>query len=181
MTLLNKWRIAGILTLTLSGFLFHYVYSWSGNSRIIGLIAPVNESVWEHLKLGFWAVVLFSAAEYSQLKNKVSNYFFARMAGILSLELTILSIFYSYTMISGHSILWIDILSYVLGVIAGQYITHFLFRRNPLPAFLNRLGLATIIVLGIVFAVLTCYPPHSGLFKDPNNHSYGIMKKISKK
>lgn len=180
MTGLNKWRTAGILTLTLAGFFLHYVYSWSGNSRIIGLIAPVNESVWEHLKLGFWAAVLFSAVEYRPIKNKVSNYFFARMTGILTLELTILSIFYSYTLVSGHSILWIDIMSYVLGVIACQYITHAFFRRRPLPAFLNRLGLAIIIVLGILFAVLTFYPPHSGLFKDPHGHSYGIMKRISK-
>lgn len=31
----------------------HYVYDLSGNKLIIGLFNPVNESVWEHLKLMF--------------------------------------------------------------------------------------------------------------------------------
>ena len=36
------------------GALWHFLYSWSGNNILVGMIAPVNESVFEHLKLLFF-------------------------------------------------------------------------------------------------------------------------------
>ena len=36
----------------------HFFYQWSGKKRLVGLLFPHNESVWEHGKLGFWALCL---------------------------------------------------------------------------------------------------------------------------
>ena len=43
-----KWEISGIVFVFLLGALLHFVFEWSGESRIVGLFASVNESVWEH-------------------------------------------------------------------------------------------------------------------------------------
>nr|WP_236945659.1 DUF6512 family protein [Enterocloster clostridioformis] len=51
--------IAGILSVSLLGTLLHFTYRWSGRNPLIGLIAPVNESVWEHMKLLFFPMLLF--------------------------------------------------------------------------------------------------------------------------
>ena len=50
--------IAGILCVSILGTLLHFTYRWSGRNPLIGLIAPVNESVWEHMKLLFFPMHL---------------------------------------------------------------------------------------------------------------------------
>ncbi len=55
----HKWILLGIPVLILLGFPMHYIYQWSCNSPIVGAIAPVNESIWEHLKLTFWPMLLW--------------------------------------------------------------------------------------------------------------------------
>ena len=173
---LKTWKIAGIISIAIFGFLMHYLYNWSNGLTLVGLIAPVNESVWEHLKLGYWAVLLFAIIEYPQLRNQVHNYPVARFTGVLVLELTIVVIFYGYTLFTGENIIWIDIGAYLAGVILCQYVTHRLFKAPKLPVAVNRSGLAALISLGLLFAVLTYYPPHVPLFKDGNHQAYGIKK-----
>ncbi|HVT86426.1 MAG TPA: DUF6512 family protein [Chitinophagaceae bacterium] len=176
MNTLKRWRLAGIITLIISGFLLHYVFSWTNGSKIIGFFVPVNESVWEHLKLGYWSVVLFSMAEYPQIKHRVTNYFFAKTLGVLVLEITIIIIFYGYTFIAGKDIFLIDILSYILGVMSCQYLTYAFLREKPFSLPAARLSAAAFIAIGILFGVTTYYPPHIGIFKDHNNNTYGINK-----
>jgi hypothetical protein len=176
MNSLKRWRLAGIITITILGFCLHYLFSWTDGSKISGLFVPVNESVWEHLKLGYWSVVLFSIVEYLPIKNGLNNYYFAKTVGILSLEITIVIIFYGYTFIVGKDIFLIDILSYILGVISCQHLTYIIFKLEPFSMFINRISLAIFISLGVLFGVLTYYPPHIALFKDPNNKTYGITK-----
>ena len=43
----------GILTL-IAGVLLHFLYEWTGYNYLVSIIAPVNESTWEHLKLLFF-------------------------------------------------------------------------------------------------------------------------------
>jgi Family of unknown function (DUF6512) len=37
--------------IVIAGTLQHFVYGWSGQNALVGLVSPVNESVWEHTKL----------------------------------------------------------------------------------------------------------------------------------
>ena len=55
--------IIGVIFVSAAGTLLHFVYSWTGNNSIIGLFAPVNESTWEHMKLLYFPMLLFCAAE----------------------------------------------------------------------------------------------------------------------
>jgi len=175
---LRRWRSAGIIAATISGFLLHDVFSWTGSSRIIGLFVPVNESVWEHLKLGYWSIVLFSIAEYPTIRKKVNNYFLAKAIGVVALELTIVVIFYSCNLITGKNFILLDISSYIIGVVICQYLTYSLLRRRPFPRALNSLGIAACIILGVSFGIATYQPPHIHLFRDGNTHTYGINKDI---
>ena len=177
MSSLKQWRFAGIITIISLGFLLHYIYSWTGTSKIVGLFVPVNESVWEHLKLGYWSAVLFSFAEYLQIKNSVNNYYLAKLIGVLTLEITILLIFYGYTFIVSKNIFLMDIFSYITGVIVCQYLTYNLFRLKPFSKFSNRISLVALIAIGILFGVTTYYPPHAAIFMDNSTKTYGIREK----
>ena len=91
--LIDTWHRWGSLFIIVVGFLLHYLYDWSGRSNLVAILAPVNESVWEHLKLGTWATVLLILLEYPALRKSTNGYFIAKLASILTLNLLILTIF----------------------------------------------------------------------------------------
>ncbi len=171
---LPRWRTAGIAAITVTGFLWHDLFTRTGSSLLTGYIAPVNESVWEHMKLGYWSVVILSVAEFIFLRNRVRNFFPARLCGILALELTILIIYYGYTSVAGKNILAFDIASYVLGAITGQYLTYWMFRLNPFAKLIQRASLIVLLSLGLLLGLTTYDPPHLPIFKDSRTNSYGI-------
>lgn len=176
MNSLKQWRFTGVLTIAILGFLLHHVYDLTGASKIIGWFVPVNESVWEHLKLGYWSLVLFSIMEYFQVRYRVNNYYLAKLAGLLAMEMTIIMIYYGYNYVTGKDIFLLDISSYIIGVVVCQYLTYLLFRMRSFSNLVNRISLAAGIAIGVFFGAVTYYPPHIDLFKDNNNNTYGINK-----
>jgi len=170
-----KWNFSGFLIIVILGFLFHFIYDWTNRSILIGAFVPVNESVWEHLKLGLWGVIIFSFIEYKFLGSAVSNYFLAKAIGVLVLSLTILLIYYTYSSFTDKSILAIDITSYIVGVLFCQILTYKIYQTAH-SKILNLLALLFIVFTCIIFAIFTYYPPHEEIFKDARYNTYGIDK-----
>jgi hypothetical protein len=173
---LKSWKLYGIISIIIVGSLMHSVYPWSGEIRWLGFLFPVNESVWEHLKMGYYAIVFFIVLEYPAIGRIAHNYWIARFCSVVLLNMVIVVVFYSYTTFLGRSIVWVDILSYVLGVILSQMAAHRIFLQRPLQRSVNYLGIAGIILIGLVFAWFTRYPPRTDIFRDCRNHRYGIDK-----
>ena len=62
-TMQNKNRIiyiTGYIAVAILGTLLHFVYEWSGSNMIVGLFSSTNESTWEHMKLAFYPMLIFS-------------------------------------------------------------------------------------------------------------------------
>ena len=57
---IRSWLIAGFIFTAVFGTFSHFFYGWSNENPLIGLISPVNESTWEHMKLVFPPVLLWS-------------------------------------------------------------------------------------------------------------------------
>ncbi len=150
------------------------MYGWSGNSSIIGLFVPVNESVWEHLKLGYWSAVLLALMEYSHLRGLVRNYFAARLVGVVVLEAVVLVVYYGYTAIIERTIYQIDIASYVVGAIACQYATYHVATVWRHSSFVNKACLVVFAGMGLIFAIATYYPLRIPVIMDNNTGTYGI-------
>lgn len=55
----------------------------SGQSPIVALFCPVNESVWEHLKLLYFPFLFVSIWEYLSLHPVVLPFFYCRYLGVL--------------------------------------------------------------------------------------------------
>lgn len=171
------WEIASTLFIIFFGSFLHFVYQLSHNSKIAALFTPVNESVWEHLKLGFWALFIFLILEYFFINKLVRNFFLAKFLGIIALELTIIIIFYSYTAILKESILAIDIGSYILGTIICSLICLKIYQIK-LKNIFDPIAAIGLILIAIVFMVLTFYPPHLPIFLDETLNQYGLPQKI---
>ncbi len=170
-----RWELGGIAFIIVLGSLLHFAFEWSGEATPVAWIAAVNESVWEHLKLGFWPALVYAAIEYSRFGKSANNFFFAKTLGIYLIPITIVVLYYVYTAIFGHGLLIVDIAIFVVAVIVCQLVSYKLLTASPLPEKLNRFALIALVVLGILFVLFTFYPPHLHLFKDPVTGGYGIV------
>ena len=47
----EKWTLLGIPLLFIIGSVFHFIYELTGKNIIVGLISPVNESIFQHIKM----------------------------------------------------------------------------------------------------------------------------------
>lgn len=169
------YELVGIVFIIVLGSMLHFTFEWSGHQPIVGVFSAVNESVWEHLKLGFWPALVYAAAEYSYLKESTNNFFFAKTAGIYFIPIIITVMFYSYTAVIRESLLFIDILTFILAVIIGQFSSYKLLTYRRLPEYLSKTSLVAIMLLAIAFVLLTFYPPHLPIFQDPITGEYGIV------
>ena len=71
---LKKYTIIGSTFFVLiTGTLSHFIYEWSGNNFIVGFFFPVNESTWEHMKLVFFPMFLFSIFMFKRLNGNHSH------------------------------------------------------------------------------------------------------------
>jgi hypothetical protein len=169
-----RWELGGIIFIVVLGSVLHFAFGWSGGWTPIAPIAAVNESVWEHLKLGFWPALAYAILEYIRFGKSANNFPFAKTLGIYLIPITIVVLYYSYTAILGHGLLVVDIVIFVEAVIVGQLVSYGLLVASPLPERINRFAPIALAVLGILFVLFTFHPPQLPLFRDSVTGAYGI-------
>jgi hypothetical protein len=170
-----KWELVGIGVIFIVGALFHFLFEWSGGWEPVGVIAAVNESVWEHFKIAFWPALFYAIFEYPFLRRSTSNFMVAKAIGIYVMPVAIAVIFYSYTAIVGEEILIVDILIFFVAVALGQLASYKILTVRLWPRWTGRLGLVMVIALAVAFGVFTFYPPHLPIFRDVVTGGYGIV------
>lgn len=171
-----KWILFGIPFVIIAAFPLHFLYERSNNNLFVGLFAPVNESVWEHLKLVFWPILLWWGLGYSILKNKIDKekWFVSLAISQISCVLFIVSFFYVYTGAFGIESLFLDILSLVLGVIVSQLLAVHIYKYSHPSRFIFYVSISLIIIMACSFIYFTFNPPHIPMFLDPISGKYGI-------
>lgn len=107
----------GILWTIVLGTLSHFFYQWSHENILIGLFSPVNESVWEHLKLLFFPALTYMFIEQKAMGKAMPGLFGKNLLGIFAGLLVMPLLFYGYTAFSGKSILLVDIGIFCVGVL----------------------------------------------------------------
>jgi hypothetical protein len=163
----------GAVAIVVAGTLLHFAYEWSGSNRLVGFFAPVNESVWEHLKLVLYPVLAFAVVEMKWIRDP-ARLWWAKLVEVVAAVVFITAFFYTYTGALGvESVVAIDIGSFVVAVVVGQWMSYRLVVMPeppplPLPASLAALG--SLIVL---FGVFTYAPPHLPLFQQTSTGVYG--------
>lgn len=172
----EKWIILGIPALFFIGAFFHFLYDLLGQFPVVGLIAPVNESVWEHLKLIVWPVIgwwtiYYLATRKKQTINK-DKWFTAALVSLVAALITTPLLFYFYTGAFGIESVAIDILILFISLLIGQLLGLYVYRNSKGISANDVL----IIFVGIIalFMLLTLCPPHLPIFMDSTTGTYGI-------
>ena len=172
---LKTVQIVVIILAIVFGTLLHFTYEWSGENRIVGLFSATNESVWEHLKLVFYPMLILAIVEYFVVKKEANNYIEAKSLGIFLAIAFIIVFYYTYTGIIGKNFFIIDILTFIISIILGEWVSYKLMIRKSESTTLSKiLGLAIIFYFLISFILFTYNPPNINLFKDPTQ----IMNRI---
>jgi len=162
----KKYLIVGIPILFIVGSIFHFIYDLSGNNFFIGLISPVNESIWEHLKLillpmtSYWLIYPLFNSEPAKDK-----YLFSLITALISSMLTIVCFYYTYTGAFGIESLILDMFSLFLGLTIGQLVGLHFYKYGPsIPVFVSKL---LLIALFLIFILFTLTPPNFPIFMPP--------------
>ena len=154
----EKDIIKSILLLFILGTITHYLYEFTNKNCFVGLIAPINESVWEHLKLIVVPGILWWFSYYYINKNKINkNKWFMAALSSISISLILMPmIFYFYTEACGIQWIVIDILILLIVFTIGQLLALHVYRYSK-----GRNYIIPIIVLGLIifiFMIFTVYP-----------------------
>lgn len=168
-----KFEIFSIIFVSILGTLLHFVFKWSNYNPFVGAFSAVNESTWEHLKLLFYPMLISTILGYFYLAKTVPTFLCSRVLGILISILFTVIFFYTSSRILGSNIAFLNIASFYIAVIIGEYISYRLMLTNFNCN--NKKAIISIVILLFCFIVFTYLTPQIGLFKDPITNSYGII------
>ena len=171
------WELGGFLFTALAGTLLHFGYDWSGGSVWTAAFSAVNESTWEHMKLLFFPIFLYSVAQACALGKTYPNFLAVRAVSTLAGLALIPILYYTYTGILGRHLMWADIAIFFLADLAAFWLDFCLLRRGRLSEPWQQVaGLAVLWALAFCFVWCTFRPPHIALWRDPVAGVYGIPK-----
>ncbi|WP_124066115.1 DUF6512 family protein [Clostridium sp. E02] len=155
----------GILFVFIVGTLLHFTYEWSGNNSIVGYFSPVNESVWEHMKMLFFPMLVYGLFTLGTTNDSCKSSAFS--ASILIGTFLIPIIFYTYTNLLGRNFLILDILTFLISIIIA-FICYYFFTIHCTFGKYDRPLSFGVFLLLIAFIIFTHLPPKRfPIFQEP--------------
>lgn len=172
-----RFQIFSVIFTWILGTILHFLYEWSGDNKIIASFSAVNESTWEHLKLVFFPMLITTIVGFLVIGKDNKKFWCAKTIGIILAMSFIIVFFYTYTGIIGTNFAILDIGSFFVAVILGEYVAYKMMTNDEYKLKCNkRIAVIGLICILLCFIIFTYLPPHIGLFKDPISNGYGIQK-----
>lgn len=173
----KKTLLIGFFFTFVVGTLMHFIYHWTGCNALVGLFVPVNESMWEHLKMLAMPMLLFGLLEKRGYAKELKNFWPARLLSVL-FGMLVLVVFYDlWLAIAGDGGLTLDIIDFAVGVGLAWLLNAKLLETERFSSktanWLAALGIALLLA---VFFLFTWQPPRCELFRDPPTGTFGPVK-----
>lgn len=170
---IKRWQIIGLLITSIVGTLLHFLYEWLGEAAWIAPFSGVNESTWEHMKLLFWSMFLFSIVQSFFFKDR-KDFWYVKLKGILLGLALIPIIFYTYNGAIGKSPSWFNIaIFFITTAIVYIYETKE-FDKNKMKFISPKLAIPLLSAIALLFVAFTFKTPELEIFRDPISGGYGI-------
>ena len=158
-------KLIRYLFVVLFGVFLHFAYELSGGNLIVGLFSLVNESIWEHLKLVFFPMLVLTLWDMFATQRNNLCFLPARTLGTLSGMAFVVILYYTLTGILGFQTPWLNILIYLVGMAVVFWVEQKLCHHcNTISV---KVAIAIWIVFLILFIIFTIAPPALGLFTPP--------------
>lgn len=173
---LKKIKLLGVFIITILSFISHFAYDIFPNI-IFSFIFPVNESIWEHMKILFTSTLIYSLIEYIHLKKYNIKYnnlpFNTYFIPLMQIPLYLVIYIPLYKALGESPFISITLM--IIVYIIGQIVSYNILKEKELKV-LNKLLVPIIITAYIGFIYLTYNPPHKFIFFDTLNEKYGIIE-----
>lgn len=170
---LKKIKIINIILFFALSFLWHFMYDWFPNF-LISIFFPVNESIWEHMKIIFGVIVfgsLISLILMNKFHIKHNNFYVEIITKAVLGVLFYLIIFIPlYKWLDENMFISISLM--LITYIFVEIIGYKILKLNEMN--INILPIILIFLCYILFFLLTYYPPHNFIFFDEIKLIYGI-------
>ena len=171
---LKKTRIISIISIFILCFLFHFIYEIIP-CTLTSIFFPVNESIWEHIKMIYSVIIIYGFVDYIILrKNNIqfNNFFTSLFISAISIVPIFLIIYIPIYNAIGTKFV-INILVMLLVIIIPQIISYYILKKDEYKK-IDFISLLLIMTSFVVFAYLTYHPPKTKLFYDIKDKKYGI-------
>ena len=153
------WTFVGT---SLLGTAMHFLYDlWP--TALTALFAPINESVWEHLKLLFWPMLLGSVI-LSRKKPNNERYWSSFFIALLGTPALLLLCFYGLKAL-GIASLTLDISLYYICMLLGYTLARWLYSKK-LPEKAGGFLLMVLILYVASLILFTFAAPDLPIFRD---------------
>lgn len=164
--ILRSYTIAGIIFVSITGTLAHFMYDWTGKNPVVGLFTAVNESTWEHMKLIYFPMLLFFIYVWIKLRKRAPETLPALLIATLIGTFIIPVLFYTYTGILGFMVTAINLAIYYISVLTA-FILFYLMSVKAKLEEVNIILYFTFALFICMFFLFTYDPPKLGIFIDP--------------
>lgn len=170
---LKKSAVIGIFLLS---FPCHFFYSYFPNI-LMSFFFPVNESIFEHLKILFTSILLYGIIDhFLLLKMKISYHNFSLqlfLTGIFSIVVFLILYLPCYYLIG--EFFPFTILLMLVTYSLSQVLSYYILSLEEIPYF-QFLSILFIILVYLNFLIFTYFPCKYDLFLDPTTNRYGIQR-----
>lgn len=171
---MKKERIVSVFLIFGLCFLTHFIYDILP-CTLTAIFFPVNESIWEHMKMLFTTIILYHALEfiYFHIKGiKKENFWISAFVdALLSIPIYLIIFLPIYYNIGENIIITLIILFITIAIV--ECINYKMLKMKSIP-YGSIISFILIIVCYIIFTFLTYNPPKMHLFFDTENEKYGI-------
>ncbi len=170
----KKLTIINIILVFLLSFVSHFVYDLIPNN-LTAIFFPVNESIFEHLKMAFTTYTIVLIIDSIILKIKHETLSNLSISVFLSSVMTVISLGIIYPIVFnliGEN-MFITLIIYFITILIGNLVGYKALQSNDLH--LRETALISIIVITILFGILSFHPLKiKTYFYDYSNEIYGI-------
>ena len=160
------------------GFLSHFAFELLGENFFVGLFVPINESIWEHLKILYFPFIITAFLEFFIYGKDVFNFFSAKAFGLTAGLFSIITSYYTSVGAFGLSNMATNISIYIFALILAYVLSYYkMLKPSKMSGGLWETGAIFLMAVYFsAFVIFTYYPPHIPLFRDPTTMNYSINK-----
>ena len=157
----KRYFLFACLGAIIGGSALHFLYTALPNP-LTALIAPVNESVWEHLKLLYYPTLL-AAYLLSQCTMERQRLWSGFLLAVLAMPLFLVGVYYLLVCGFGVEGLLADIGLYVFTMAGGFALAYAIYRKG-VDVRTTGVLLMLVIFYGAFLVVFSFAAPNFGIF-----------------
>lgn len=175
---IKKTRLISILGIFLISFLAHFMYDLFPNV-ITSFFFPVNESIWEHMKILFTSTMIYGVFDYILMKRfniKYNNLLLELFITSFLSVIIYLIIYIPIYLLYGENLI-VSIILMIITYIITKYIGYYILIQKEYR-LLNIISIFLIIMCYLGFIYLTYNPIHNFIFYDTVDRKYGVREYV---